>query len=104
MHPEIRIFGRSIWYSIKIKKRISRRECDKVHLAVSQDQMFICNWHITNGKKNDCPFFARLLSIFTTLGLVIADPGYLSRKNVQYAADKGGSAFIRIISFERSIY
>ena len=90
----IRIIGRSIWYSIRVKKHISRRECDKVHIAACNDQMFILNWFITNSKKNDCPFFCRLLKPFKSLGLVIADPAYLSRKNVQYVVDKGGSPFI----------
>lgn len=90
----IRIVGRSVWYSIRVKKQISRRECDKVHIATCNDQMLILNWFITNRKKNDCPFFTRLLNIFDKLGLVIADPAYLSRKNVQYATDKGGAVFI----------
>ena len=90
----IRIIGRSIWYSIRIDRKISRQECDKIHLAVCNDQLLIYNWFITNGKKNDCPFFVRLLSVFKKLGLVIADPGYLSRRNVQYVVDKGGSPFI----------
>lgn len=92
----IRLVGRSIWYSIRVKKKISRKECDNVHIAACNDQLLICNWFIMNRKKNDCPFFVRLLSIFKQLGLVIADPAYLSRKNVQYAADKGGSAFIKL--------
>lgn len=92
----IRIIGRSVWYSIRVKKRISRRECDKVHIAVCKDQLFVLNWFITNRKKNDCPFFVRLLDPFKKLGLVIADPAYLSRKNVQYVVDKGGSPFIWI--------
>jgi len=92
----IRIIGRSIWYSIRAKKRISRRECDKIHLAVCNDQLLIYNWFITKGRRNDCPFFTRLLDIFKTLGLIIADPAYLSRRNVQYVVDKKGSPFIWI--------
>lgn len=90
----IRIVGRSIWYSIRVKKRISRKECDKIHIAACNDQLLIYNWFITNRKKHDSPFFVRLLDIFKTLGLVIADPAYLSRKNVQYVVDKSGSPFI----------
>lgn len=90
----IRIIGRSIWYSIRIKKPVSRRECDKVHLASCSDTMLILNWFITEGKKHDSPFFVRLLGPFKILGRVLADAGYLSRKNYQYAADKKGSAFI----------
>lgn len=90
----IRIIGRSIWYSIRSKKPISRRECDKVHLATCSDTMLILNWFITEGKKNDCPFFTRLLKPFRSLGRVIADAGYLSRENYQFVADKNGFAFI----------
>lgn len=90
----IRIIGRSIWYSIRAKKPISRRECDKVHLASCSDTMLILNWFITEWKRNDSPFFVRLLSPFKLLGRVIADAGYLSRKNYQHVADKKGSAFI----------
>lgn len=90
----IRIIGRSIWYSIRAKKPISRWECDKVHLATCSDTMLILNWFITEGKKNDCPFFVRLLAPFHWLGRVIADAGYLSRENYQYVAEKKGSAFI----------
>jgi len=92
----IRINNRSIWYSIRVKKRISRRECDKIHIAICNDRLIILNWFITNRKKNDCPFFVRLLNPFKKLGIVIADPGYLSRKNVQFVADRGGAAFIWI--------
>ena len=92
----IRIVGRSIWYSLRVKRSISRRECDKTHIAVCMDQLLILNWFVTKGTKNDCPFFVRLLRPFKKLGLVIADPGYLSRKNVQYVVDKGGSPFIWI--------
>ena len=90
----IRIIGRSIWYSIRIKKRVSRRECDKVHLAVCKDTLLALNWFITEGKKNDCPFFTKLLEPIKFLGSVLADAGYLSRKNYQYATDNGGCAFI----------
>lgn len=92
----IRIVGRSIWYSLRIKKRISRLECDKVHIAICSDQMLILNWFITNRKKNDCPYFVRLLVPFKKLGLIIADAGYLSRKNAQFVVDRGGSPFIWI--------
>jgi hypothetical protein len=90
----IRIIGRSIWYCIRIKKEIHKRDCDKTHLAVSSQFMFIMNWKITRYKKNDCPFFKVLLAPFKKLGIVSADKGYLSRVNFQLVADKGGEAFI----------
>jgi hypothetical protein len=90
----IRILGRSIWYSLRIKRNISRRECDKIHIAICNDTMLILNWFITEGKKNDSPFFIKLLKPFRLLGLVLADMGYLSRKNYQFVVDKKGCAFI----------
>ncbi len=90
----IRIFARSIWFCLRIKKTISKRECDKVHLAVCADLLLILNWRITNGKKHDCPFFVILLKPFKWLGNVMADKGYLSRKNFQFVYDRDGRAFI----------
>ena len=90
----IKLVGRSIWYSIRIKKPILRRECDKIHLAACSDLLLIMNWEITNWKKHDSPFLEILLSPFKILGLVFADAGYSSRKNIQLIADKKGGAFI----------
>lgn len=90
----IRIFARSIWFCIRIKKEISKRECDKVHLAVCADLLLVMNWRITNGKRNDCPFFRILIAPIRMIGYVIADKGYLARVNFQTAFDKGGQAII----------
>lgn len=90
----IKILGRSIWFCIRIKEYISKRDCDKTHLAVCSDMLLIMNWRITRGKRNDCPFFAILLRPFKWIGIVIGDKGYSSRKNFQLAADKRGCAFI----------
>ena len=90
----IRIVGKSIWFCIRIKEYISKRKCDKAHLAVCSDVFFIMNWRITNWKKNDCPFFIKLLKPFKILGIILADKGYLSRANFQFAADRRGCAFI----------
>lgn len=90
----IRIFARSIWFCLRIKREISKRECDKVHLAVDADLLLVLNWRITNGKRNDSPFFVVLLEPFRLLGNVMADKGYLSRKNFQFVSDRRGQAFI----------
>lgn len=90
----IRIFARSIWFCLRIKKEITKRECDKVHLAVCADLLLILNWRITNGRKNDCPYFVILLAPFKLLGNVMADKGYLSRKNFQFVFDRLGNLFI----------
>ena len=90
----IRIFARSIWFCIRIKREISKRECDKVHLAVCADMLLIMNWRITNGRRNDCPFFRILIAPIRMIGYVIADKGYLARVNFQSAFDKGGQGII----------
>jgi hypothetical protein len=90
----IRLIGRSIWYSIKIKKPILRRDCEKIHLAVCSDVLLIMNWKITSWKKHDSPFLKVLLKPFKVLGLIFADTGYSSRKNIQFIADRKGGAFI----------
>ena len=90
----IRIVGRSVWFSLRAKRPISRRECDKIHIAICSDVHVILNWFITEGKRHDSPFFRRLLNPFKFLGFVLADVGYLARKNVQYVFDKKGAVFI----------
>lgn len=90
----IRIIGRSIWFSLRAKREISRRECDKIHLAVCSDVLFVMNWRISDGKKNDSPFFRLLIAPFKFLGLVLADKGYSSRKNYQLTFDKNGALFV----------
>lgn len=90
----IRIIGRSIWYCIRAKIKISRCDCDKAHLAVCSDLLLVLNWRITKGSKHDSPFFRVLLAPFRWLGVVIGDAGYLARKNFQFVADRKGAAFI----------
>ena len=90
----MRIVGRSIWYSIRIKKEIIRREFDKVHIAIGLDVLFVFNWRISDGKRHDSPFFRLLIAPIELLGLVLADRGYSSRANVQLVANRKGAAFI----------
>jgi hypothetical protein len=90
----IRIFARSVWYCIRIKKEISKRECDKVHIAICADLLLVMNWRITNGRRNDCPFFRILIAPIRMIRYVIADKGYLARINFQTALDKGGQGII----------
>jgi hypothetical protein len=90
----IQILGKSIWYSLRIKRTISKQDCDKIHLAICNDTMLILNWFMTRGTKNDSPFFRRLLKPFKFLGVILADKGYLSRVNYQFVYERNGSAFI----------
>lgn len=90
----IRTDKRSTWFCLRIKKEISKRDCDKLHLAVCSDLLLILNWRITAWRKHDSPFFKVLLMPFKFLGIVLADKGYLSRANFQLCMNKGGCAFI----------
>jgi hypothetical protein len=90
----MRIVGRSIWYCLRIKKEISRREFDKVHIAIGLDVLFVFNWRISDGRRHDSPFFRLLLAPISIIGLVVADLGYSSRANVQLVADRKGACFI----------
>lgn len=90
----IRTDKKSTWFCLRIKREISKRNCDKLHLAICADLLLILNWRITSWKKHDCPFFRILLKPFKILGMVFADRGYLSRKNFQLCMDKKGCAFI----------
>lgn len=84
----------STWFCLRIKKEISKKNCDKLHIAVCADLLLILNWRITAWKKSDCPFFKILLKPFKRLGIVFADMGYLSRENFQLCMDKKGCLFI----------
>jgi hypothetical protein len=89
----IRVIGRSIWYCIRIGKHIRKRDCKKIHVAVDSDLLLILNFRITIWNRNDCPFLVKLLKPFKRLGVVLADKGYLSRKNFQFVADRLGAFF-----------
>ncbi len=90
----IRTDKRSTWFCLRINKIVSKRNCDKLHIAICADLLLILNWRITAWKKHDCPFFKILLKPIKFLGIVFADMGYLSRANFQLCMDKKGCLFI----------
>jgi hypothetical protein len=89
----IRLVGRSIWFCIRTKKKILKKNCDKIHIAVSLHSLLIANFRISNSKKNDSPFLRKLLELFASLGLVIVDKGYSNKTNAKYVAKKQGAFF-----------
>ena len=89
----IRLVGRSIWFCIRTKKRIRRKDCDKVHIAVSLSNLLIVNFSITNSRKNDSPLLRVLLKPFKVLGLVLADKGYSNKTNALFVSKKAGAFF-----------
>lgn len=89
----IRLVGRSIWFSIRTKQKILKKDCDKIHIAVSLCSLLIANFRISNSKRNDSPFLKKLLKPFRLLGLIIVDKGYSGKKNAEYVANKKGAFF-----------
>lgn len=89
----IRLVGRSIWFCIRTKQKILKKDCDKIHIAVSLCSLLIANFKISNFRRNDSPFLKRLLKPFRFLGLVIADKGYSGKKNAEFIANKKGAFF-----------
>src|SRR3990167_6887331 len=89
----IRLVGRSIWFCIRTKKKIRKKDCDKIHIAVSLCSLLIVNFRITNSKKNDSPFLRKLLKSFKVLGLILVDKGYSNKTNANFVANKKGAFF-----------
>jgi hypothetical protein len=89
----IRLVGRSIWFCIRTKKKIRRKDCDKVHIAVTLCSLLIANFRISNIRRNDSPFLRKLLWPFAILGLVIVDKGYSNKTNAEFTADRKGAFF-----------
>jgi len=89
----IRLIRRSIWFCIRTKKKVMKKDCDKIHIAVSLRNLLIVNFRISNAKKNDSPFLRKLLRPFKRLGLVIADRGYSNKSNAEFVANKKGAFF-----------
>ena len=89
----IRLVGRSVWFCIRTKQKTQKKDCDKIHIAVSLHSLLIVGFRITNSKRNDSPFLRKLLAPFRKLGLVIADMGYSNRTNAKFVAERGGAFF-----------
>lgn len=89
----IRLVGRSIWFCIRTKTRIRKKDCDKVHIAVSLCSLLIVDFRITNSRANDSPYLRKLLKPFRVLGLVLVDKGYSNKTNAEFVAKKNGAFF-----------
>lgn len=89
----IRLVGRSIWFCIRTKQKILKKDCDKIHIAVSLCSLLIVNFKISNSRRNDSPFLKKLLMPFRFLGMVIVDKGYSGKKNAEFVAGRKGAFF-----------
>ena len=89
----IRLVGRSIWFCIRTKQKIRKKDCDKIHIAICHRSLLIANFRITNSRRNDSPYLRKLLKPFKKLGLILVDKGYSGKINAEYVAKKGGAFF-----------
>lgn len=89
----IQLVGRSIWFNIRTKKNIRKKDCDKVHIATSLCSLLITDFVITNSKRNDSPFLRVLLKSYKILGIILADKGYSNKTNALFVANKKGAFF-----------
>lgn len=89
----IRLVGRSIWFCIRTKQKIRKKDCDKIHIAICHRSLLIANFRITNSRRNDSPYLRKLLEPFNRLGLILVDKGYSGKKNAEYVAKKEGAFF-----------
>ncbi len=89
----IRLVGRSIWFCLKTRQKIQKKDCDKIHIAVSLCSLLIVNFRISNSNRNDSPFLRKLLRPFSSLGLFLVDKGYSNETNANFVANKKGAFF-----------
>jgi transposase len=92
----IRLKTSSSWYDIRIKRRNRRKDNAKLHIAISINRNVITEYKITNWKKHDSPQLDFLLKNIDEVLRVLADAGYLSRKNCDIVAKKNGKPFFNL--------
>jgi len=88
----------SLWFDIRIKRKNSKKDCIKIHIIIDINQGYILDYHITNHKKNDCPILEKILRNIKYLRKLVADAGYLSRKNCTLVGERGGKPYIAVKS------
>lgn len=84
----------SIWFDIRIGRKSSKKDCIKIHIVIDIYCGYILDFHITSSKKNDCPILKKLLRNIKFLHKLVADAGYLSRKNCVLVGQRGGRPYI----------
>lgn len=89
------ITNRSMWFDIRIRKKNSRGECIKLHIAVDVDTGVIHSFSITGWRGGDSTEFPRLMKELPDLGRVLGDGAYSSHANLRLVAEKGGVPYIK---------
>ncbi|MDD3492253.1 MAG: transposase [Candidatus Thermoplasmatota archaeon] len=84
----------SKWFDIRIATEYRYSEYLKLHIAVDIETGIIHEFTITPGRCHESPEFTRLLRHLLTVGKVMADKAFSSRKNCQLVADKQGTPYL----------
>jgi len=84
----------STWFDIRIRHESTRRDFLKLHIAIDIATGIIHGFTITPGPAHESPEFKRLMRQIPTVGTVMADKAFSSRKNCQLVADKRGTPYL----------
>jgi transposase len=85
------------WYSKKHERVLDNKEWVKVHLMCGVQTHIVTGVEVSDWQANDSPFFAPLVDATASnfrVAEVSADKAYISRKNLNAAAQAGATAYI----------
>jgi transposase len=89
------VSNRSMWFDIRMRKKSSRGECIKLHIAVDVDTGVIHSYSVTGWRGGDTTEFPRLIKELPGLGRVFGDGAYSSHANLKLVHEKGGVPYIK---------
>jgi transposase len=73
----------------------SRREYMKVHALFNLETRTLETFEVTAGTEHECNHLEGLLLSLDDIECLVADAGYLSRRNCRLIAEKGGTPYIK---------
>jgi len=92
----ISTFCKDKWVNVRVDFQ-KHHDYKKLHAICGNNTNIIASARVTEGRKSDCPLLPELLKDATDrfdVKRVMADKGYLSRKNTQVIEDAGAIPFI----------
>jgi len=72
-----------------------KREYVKLHALFNLETRAVEVFMITRGTEHECKHLGKLLGKLENIECLVADPGYLSRRNCWLVAEKGGTPYIK---------
>ena len=72
-----------------------RREYVKLHALFNLETRTVETFEATPGTKHECRHLEMLLANLENIECLVADAGYLSRRNCKLVAEKGGTPYIK---------